>query len=245
MNEQEVIKARMTDLADRAYSRGYTVFSDFLNMNEISILKSMRLSCGYTLYGGYEGAERCMAAFGDPPEFSAFPIVCVSLKPLQQMFADALTHRDVLGALMNSGINRNTLGDILLHENVAYVFCTESMAAYLCQTLTRVRHTTVSCTVTDGLPPLLTEKPAVTELVAASLRADAVIGAVYKLSRSEAARLFDSEKVFINAVLTHKDSTLLKEGDTVSVRGYGRFIFEGAVRQTKKSRTVAAVRIYR
>lgn len=244
MNENELMKARLADLAQRAYDRGYVTYSEFLNMNEISLLKTSKPAMPYVLYGGFPGAERCVAAFGDDIDEQAFPIVCLQIEPLLQKFADKLSHRDVLGALMNLGINRNTLGDILLKENTAYLFCLDTIAPYITENLTRIKHTTVSCQMTDTMPPLLTEEPAVTELVAASLRADAVTGAVYKLSRSEASRLFAAEKVFLNGVVTTKDSVTLKDGDIVSVRGYGRYLFTGIVKQTKKQRLVIAVRRY-
>ena len=38
-------------------------------------------------------------------------------------FAEDLTHRDFLGALMNLGIERGTLGDIILQEKEAFLFC--------------------------------------------------------------------------------------------------------------------------
>ncbi len=245
MNENQLIQARLTELAQRAFERGYTTVSDFLNMHEISLLKTSRLAASYTLYGGYEGAERCLAAFGDAVDTAALPIVCIAITPVQQKFADALTHRDVLGALMHLGIERSTLGDILLHQNTAYLFCLQTIAPYILQNLTRIKHTTVSCCIIDALPPLLTEQPPVTELAVASLRADAVVGAAFRLSRSETSKLFDAEKVFINAVTAKKESTLLKDGDTLSVRGKGKLTVEGIVRQTKKSRLILAVRLYR
>ena len=245
MNENELTKAKLSELSLRAYERGYTVYSDFLNMNEISLLKALKTASPYTLYGGYEAAERCVAAFGEADGLSAFPIVCLQIEPLQQKFADKMSHRDVLGALMNLGINRSTLGDIYLHNNTAFLFCLSTIAPYIEQNLTRIRHTTVSCQTAEAVPAVLSQLPPLTEVITASVRADAVIGAVYRLSRAMASRLFTSEKVFINGVITAKEGQQLKENDIVSVRGYGRFIFEGTVRNTKKNRCIVSVRIYR
>ena len=41
--------------------------------------------------------------------------------PLSQKFADPLTHRDFLGALIALGIRRSVLGDILLRQGKVYV----------------------------------------------------------------------------------------------------------------------------
>ena len=240
MNESEITKKHLEDLAKRSYERGYTVFSDFLNLNEISMLSLSKPVVPYRLYGGYDNAERCVAAFGDGD--TDFPIVCIRIEPANKKFADKLTHRDFLGSLMNLGINRSKLGDILIKDNIGYLFCLDSIAPYICENLTRIKHTTVVCKLAESLPEFANELPEVSEINVSSLRTDAVISAVYKLSRSEASRLFAQEKVFINAVALHKEGTVLKDGDRVSVRGYGRFIFEKELRRTKKDRAVVAVR---
>ena len=243
MNEREITAARLNDLAGRAFSRGYTVYSDFLNMEELSILHSLRLPSAFTLFGGFEGAERCVAAFGEStPE--AFPIVCVCIKPAAKKFAEKLTHRDYLGALMNLGINRCTLGDIAIQDGTAYLFCLQSIAGYITDNLTRIRHTTVRCEAVTELPEFISEKPPETELTVPSLRIDAVIAAVYRLSRNEASALLKGERVFINSRLITKESALLKEGNTVSVRGHGRFIYENTLKTTKKARLVISIRKY-
>lgn len=245
MNENELMKARLSELARRADERGYTTFSEFLNLNEISLLKASRFPVPYRLDGGYDSAERCVAAFGAAANTADMPIVCLRIVPLQQKFADKLTHRDVLGALMHLGIERSTLGDILLHDNTAYLFCLETMAPYILQNLTRIRHTTVQCRLTEQVPQAALPQPESQEIIVPSLRVDAVISAVYKLSRNETAKLFASDKIFINASLISKESVLLKEGNIVSVRGYGRFHFDNTLRTTKKNRMVISVRIYR
>ena len=57
--------------------------------------------------------------------------------------------------------------------------------------------------------------------------------------------LFREKKVFINSRLCEKESAVLKEGDIVSVRGYGRFIFKEEIRTTKRGRLAVRVYIYK
>ena len=111
MENETLLKKRLAELSHRAFERGYTTYSTFLNLQEISILKSLKLDSKYNLFGGYENADRCVAAFSND-EIYSYPIVCIKIKPLQQKFSDKLTHRDFLGALMNLGIEREMLGDI-------------------------------------------------------------------------------------------------------------------------------------
>lgn len=244
MNNLDVLMKRLSELSYRAYDRGYATFSEFLNIDEISEMQKQSLSSKPILFGGYSNAERCVVGFGEI-ESSYFPIVCVKIEPTQQKFADKLTHRDFLGSLMNLGINRNVLGDIKIKDNIGYLFCLESISEYIVDNVNRIKHTTVKCEVIKELPDFINELPEEQEINVSSLRADAVVASIYKLSRNQATQLFNQEKVFINSKVAYKESLMLKDGDIVSVRGFGKFIFEGAIRKTKKDRNIVSVRIYK
>ncbi len=243
MNHNDLIKKRLIELHDRAYTHGYTVYSDFLNIQEQSILKSLGLHC--VTYGGFDMAERVVAGFGDSLTVEDFPIVCLCISPLMQKFSDCLSHRDFLGAVMNLGIKRELIGDILVRENKGYLFCLDKISSYIADNLTNIRHTPVNVTLAKHLPESAYKAPPVTELMVSSLRCDVVLCGVYKLSRSNASKLFNADKVFINSRLINSTSQSLKPGDMVSVRGYGRFLFEGEVRTTRKGNPVIAVKIYK
>lgn len=106
-----MIEKRFNELYNRASQAYCPVYSDFLNLDEQNILALTALPC--VLYGGYDTAERVVAAFGDNAEPDGFPITCIQIKPSNPKFADKLTHRDFLGGLMNLGIKRELLGDIV------------------------------------------------------------------------------------------------------------------------------------
>ncbi len=243
MNDKELLEKRLSELYRRAYERGFNTFSDFLNMDEQSTAAKLALPC--LSFGGYENAERIVIGFGDSIENSDFPICCIKIEPLQQKFADKLTHRDFLGSLMNLGINRSTLGDIIINENSGYVFCLDSISDYIIENLTRVKHTSVKCEKISTEKELKIKEPEEKEIIVSSLRADAVISSVYKLSRNETAELFNKEMVFINSKAVGKASVMLKDNDIISVRHKGRFIFCEELRKTKKDRIVVEVKIYR
>lgn len=223
--------------------RSYTTYSDFLNMDEQSTLASTGLPC--LKYGGYPGAERTVAAFGDNAREGEFPIAILKISPVAEKFADSLTHRDFLGGLMNLGIKRELIGDIIVDGNNGYIFCIDKISAYIADNLNRIKHTTVSVSRVDSLPGTAADSGESAEIIIPSLRLDAVIRAVYKLSRRGGAELILKEKVFVNSRTAENTSYLLREGDIVSVRKMGRFVFNGTVRETKKQRLVAQIQIYR
>lgn len=236
-----MLEKRFEELYNRAYERGYNTFSQFLTMPELSELKKTYLPC--VIYGGYDGAERAVAGFGENVSKGDFPIACIKIKPLNEKFADELTHRDFLGAVMNLGIKRETVGDIIVDGKCGYLICLDGIADYVCDNLTRVRHTSVKAEH-SAVPECTIEKFETVTVLAASKRLDVLIGAVYNLSRSEAVKLISSERVFINSVLTLSPSKTVGDGNIVSVRGCGRFVLSGNVKTTKKGRLVLEIKRY-
>ena len=201
----------------------------------------------YECFGGVAGCERVMARFGNPEELgyeTPFPITCVKISPLQQKFADELSHRDILGAVMNLGIERGCLGDIVLRDNVAYLFATERIAPFICENLTKVKHTSVKCEVTDAPPEGELFRTETMTVNVSSLRADCVVAAVWRLSRGSAEKLFAAQKVFVNGRLTESGSGQLKENDIVSVRGTGRFVYKAVSGNSKKGRLFIEIEKY-
>lgn len=247
MDDLTLFKNRMTELAGASYRKGIWCYSHFLTVAEQGELKKLRLPVGVSLYGGYENAERRLAVFGDEADLgyeASPPVVFLKISPLSEKFSDDLTHRDFLGSLMGLGIKRETLGDILLDGNNAYLICLDSIADYIQTQLTTVRHTSVACEVTASLPENALPKLIPEEILTSSERLDALIAAVYHLSRNAAQGLIAGEKIFCDSVLITSASFVPKPGALISVRGSGRFLYDGVLRSTKKGRHVIAVRKY-
>ncbi|MCR5306013.1 MAG: hypothetical protein K6E36_05900 [Oscillospiraceae bacterium] len=241
---EDFIRHRLGDLAAQSERTGSFTFSPFLNEAELADFYAMAASlprCGVTVWGGIPDAGRVMLRFGDAEQLGyevPFPIVCLRISPLQEKFADSLTHRDVLGAVMHLGIERDVIGDILVTEKTAFLFCAESVSDYLCRELSRVRHTTVRCEPVTAAPEHLRAVYTEQTLQVASLRIDGIIAKVCKLSRSDCLTLFRAKKVFLNGRCTENSSVQLKENDSVSVRGYGKFRFCGTDGTTRKGNLI-------
>ncbi len=241
--KEEYTKKRFEDLAEQSYKGNHYTFTPFLTEAELSEFYEIRhLSpSDYTISGGRENADRVMIRFGNPDDFGYtedFPIKCILIEPLSKKFAEALTHRDFLGCLMNLGIKRSEIGDIVVDEKSAYVFCTEKMAGYICSEITRVRHTVVSCTVTDSLPESDSDKHEEIEVQVSSERIDGVISKVFRISRSVCSELFREKRIFVGGRCCENSSYMLKEDDRISVRGYGKFIFRCISGTTRKGNKI-------
>ena len=248
--EEARLKKRWAELSNKSYAQNIYLFTDFLNLAEQEIFwqcASDFSQSGFRLSGGYDQAERVMIGFGNPQELGyemEFPIQCIEISPLQRKFSEELTHRDYLGALMNLGIDRCTTGDILIEDGTGYLFCNAVISPFIMENLTKIRHTSVKCKSMEQLPAVLKREPVLQELTVASLRIDAVIARLYNIARSSGTELFLSGRIWVNGRRVEKTSLLLKDGDMVSVRGYGKFVFYGQQRQTKKGRLCVAVGRY-
>ena len=244
MDQAQQIKKRLAELQNRGTFGGYTVYTGFLGLEEQSLLAEVTGPRSVPAYGGFDGAERVMAAFGPAPEPADYPITCLHIAPKQEKFAEELTHRDYLGTLMGLGLERRVLGDILPCGKGAYLFCTAGMAEYIETQLHRVRHTEVTCTRADHLPPHLLPQPEDREVIVPSLRLDVLVGAVYNLSRNSADKFFLQQKVFVNGRCVENRAHTVQPGDKISVRGHGRFTAGAPLRRTKKDRLVVPVDVY-
>lgn len=249
--EIQQLKSHLKDLADRSYRQNFYCFTDFLGLGEQECLWGMEKElCGYRyqLWGGYEQAERKVVRFGNKEELGYeedYPIACIHIAPLQAKFADALSHRDFLGALMNLGIERGTLGDIRVVDKEAYLYCLSNMAEYICEHLSQVRHTSVRCTLVAESADVPQEEPQELEVQVPSLRIDVCLAKVYNRSRGEILEAFQGGRVYVDGRLCENNARQLKGGETVNLRGCGKFIYTGERRETRKGKLSVKILVYK
>lgn len=243
------IRKRMMELAEKAETQRCTVFSDFLNIAELAafhtIPKGNFANLDVSLYGGAEDCERQMIRFARRDiDAEPFPVVYIQIKPSHPKFAQALSHRDVLGALMSLGFERRLIGDIFIRENEIYVICQEHIASYICESLREIRNTAVRCAVVREIPDGTGVHLSRLMVQASSERVDAVSAKVFGLSRGDSQKLFSAGLVLVNGKVSENSSYLLKPDDLISIRGKGRFRFRCIQNYSKKGKANIAVDVY-
>lgn len=245
MNNKEVgfLLNRIKDLASACHLREIPTNTFFLNLYEQTVFHSIVSlpPVKYAVCGGYENAERKIVCFlpyyMDIDNFSpADYISCISIKPANLKFAQALSHRDYLGALMNLGVERHVIGDICIGENAAYVIVLNTVADLLIREISFVKHTKVQAEKVSLSEISNVKQGDIRIANISSNRLDALISSVYNISRNDATKYIAAEKVFINSSAVSSHSKSLSEGDIVSVRGLGRFRFIGKESLTRKGR---------
>lgn len=168
---------------------------------------------------------------------------CVKIVPLNPKFADdKLTHRDYLGALINLGIERDCIEDILVGDSEAFVFTTDTMGPFINENLAKVKHTDVKTELVDESECTIVPQFDEVGVNVASERIDVIIAGVYNLSRNSAAKLINAEYVKLNNVICTNAGKTVPVGASVSVRNHGKFYYDGIDGTTKKSRLYVKIR---
>lgn len=250
--ELQQLKNRLAELAQKAYSRNIYTYTPFLGLAEQQAFYAVEREVSYAgcaMEGGSPLCERKIIRFGDPGYEEAYPIARIEVLPRAPKFAEKLTHRDFLGAVMNLGIERDMVGDIFVldgkqDKNGALFFCHETIADYIVGHLEQVRRTAVTCTRSQEELAVERAEPERVSLTVSSPRADGVIAKVCHLSRQDSQELFRMGRIFVNGIATENESLHLKEGDAVTVRGFGKFIFYGQSGVSKKGKERVEVGVF-
>jgi len=256
--ENLFFQKRLLESAQLAFQKGIPVYTDFLGLAEQNLfMESLRQfpAVTYSVYGGTKGAERYCICFDGTqvvpgfqktePEYpEVFPISCISVTPSGLKYSESLTHRDYLGAILHLGIARSKIGDIYMKEKTAYVFCTESIADFLCKELIQVKHTQVHCEITTPDSEVLAPEFKEISGTVASLRLDALLALAFQASRTSLSAYIDGGKTYVNGKLITKGGELVAEEDIVSVRGKGRFFLSKINHNTKKGRISVTLKKY-
>lgn len=246
MNQTELKleTARFTDLVKRAVRSSRPVFSEFLNPDAqqrlMALARREGLECGQ--FGGSADPERAIVGLWqmgcDPLES---PIAVVRLK-WDGRYA-SVQHRDVLGAVLALGMERERLGDIRLEGDAAYLAVQPAMAAYLIGALDSVGRASVKAEYYDGeLPEAEKGERAVVNVP--SLRLDAVLAQTLRLARAKAQTLIKGGAVRLNWQETDRTDAEVSDGDVISVRGHGRVKVLKVAGESRKGRLFVEVETF-
>lgn len=239
--EEQLLRKRFLELARTADDKGICTYTDFLTLNEISIFGSIKFelpNINYELSGGYDCAERKVLCFYGDDSVKAFSnyITCIRILPLNKKFSDDLNHRDFLGSIMNVGIERSKIGDILVKEKEGFVFCETVISNFIIDNLDKVKHTNIRCEIVkDDIPDIQPNYQEIRGTVS-SPRLDSVIALAFHSSRTSILGLISGGKVYVDGRLIESNSYMLKENEIVSVRGLGKFIYKELQNQNKKGK---------
>ena len=244
--QRKILEARINDAIIRAEQKQAPQFVGFLDSSgsamAVAIAKTQKAK--FMLFGGHPLAER--QYFGTFPEWcepetDSFPITRLKVKNKSDR---AFTHRDVLGALMSAGIERDTVGDIVITEKDAVVFVSNGVVKHIVSHIQKIASAGVEITVDDSTELEVTERFSEHNGTVASLRLDCVVAELANCSRTKATELIEGGFVAVSGLEILKVTAEIKAGDTVSIRKIGKFAIDRCDRVTKKGRIALEYRKY-
>lgn len=244
----EQLAAKLLDLAEAAHKTRRFKVSEFLDphaFNVAEIIAANYDSVKIEANGGFNHAERVKAAFiaedfyGQPDFGMAY-----FLATWDKRYYD-LSHRDVLGAFMGTGLKREALGDIVFVPEGCQFVVEKELVNYLKSNLLSIGSAPVELKEI-AVEELLQkeEKVKIINATVADLRLDAVAAAGYGVSRSHMAEEIKSLNVKLNWKEAKKAAQSVVEGDIISFRGRGRVEVAEVKGTTKKGRISVTLKRY-
>ena len=234
-DQDKLFSSKLDDGAALCEKRHKAFFFSFFSEREQMLARRHLDSAGFHNYafdGGYPDAERkILGLFYDEPE--TFPLCAIVLTFRR---CDKLTHRDFLGALMSLGIERETVGDILVEDGRCVIFVKSEIRDYITSQLFKVG--SVGVKLDDAEPETLPKGRGYEEkdYTVSSLRLDAVVAAMTGLSREKTKSVILSGHVTHNYTDCQNISQRIGEKDIITVRGKGKYVINGVLGETKKHR---------
>lgn len=243
--KDELLLRKLEDGLRKA--RGRPAFLGFLDESQQATLKealTYRREAAPLFWGGFPGAQRAMLGlFPDyqDPDPSAFPLGAVTFTYRPE---DKPGHRDFLGAMLALGVERSVIGDIRVGEGRSVAFVKEEMAAYFADNLKKIGRIGVKTAL--GAEEPLPGGPTFLEIkgVAASSRLDCLTAVMARTSREKASAMVQAGLVQLNHKETLSPSARVEAGDTLSIRGQGKFILDRLGPKTQKGRLSVQGRKY-
>ncbi len=251
-DENDLLIAKVWDKKKFCDTRNKITYTDFLNEKEQAIIsRNMNLGNAF-FYGGNENADRKILVFcpGKIDEELARKSLNSVLSVLRIVLPNEMKgeyeHRNYLSALIKIGIERSKIGDILVDNDGADIIIFNANKEFVKQALmelTRFKKSRFEEVDIENVRNKIDNFEDMT-IIVASMRTDNIVSELARCSRSGADEYITDERVLVNYETVLKGSKLVENGDVVTIRGKGKFIIDGLVRNTRNDRYVLKVRKY-
>ncbi len=246
-NDEKILFSNIFDKIKKAANLSYPLFTSFLTpiqQKRLDERKKIADKVSFTSFGGYNLSERKMYAFSSEGnvENDAFPIDKIKLSTKDKKVFD---HRAYLGSILSLGIKREKIGDIVIMEDCAIVFCTGDITEFLLYNLTKISNSFVDCTLyyEDVIVDDNKRFKEVSKTVS-SLRLDCIVSAFCDKSRSVSDSLINEGAVSVNYEVAKNNSYKVSNGDVISVRGFGKAVLQTDFPLSKKGKNRILIKYY-
>lgn len=235
-DKDELFYSKLDDAICLCLTRQKPYFFSFMSERKQKLAENYLKTCcfnNYSFFGGYDNSERKILGLFYDGIMSEFPVSALEFTFRK---CDKLTHRDFLGALMSLGIEREILGDILVEDGRCVIFVKSELKEYISSQINKIGN--VGVKIKDADLNKLPQGRGVEEIsyIVSSLRLDNIIAAVTGLSREKTKTLILSGNVCVNFMQNQNISYTIRQGDSFTIIGKGKFILDTILGETKKGR---------
>lgn len=244
--EEQVFIEQIFDWIQQVNIQYVPYLTNFLNPRQIFILESVMgqfEDLNYQTYGGYKGSEQ-QRVFIYPPYYEPnekdFELVLFEIN-YPSKFAE-LSHGQILGSIMATGISRSNLGDIITDgQRWQFVF-DQKMSTFIKLNLEKIGNIHINLeekSFNERIDSI--SEWEVEEVIVASMRIDVFLARALNISRNRAKQLIENQKIKNNWVQVDRPDLEVEEHDILSIRGYGRLQIQQQIRTTKKDNLVVKI----
>ena len=253
-SEYKLLIAKVIDKYEFSKTKNKITYTDFLNISEISVVKKLlkeeRIQ-NYIIYGGKEETDRSLLIFY-PEKFSK-EMVEKNFEKIFEVIRIKLPnnikydHREFLSGIMKLGIIREKFGDIIVTDFGADIIVLSEISNILLndlKTLTRFRKSEITIQSIKDLSLLENEYEDI-NIIVSSIRLDNFVAELANCSRNNSEEIINEGRVFINSINEFKASKKINVNDIITIRGKGKFIFDGIEKETRSGRYLLNMRKYK
>lgn len=254
--QEKLLIAKLTDKIKECKTKNKIVNTEFLNMHQKSIIQKEinRLKeKNYMFFGGYKDAHSEVLVIY-PQKFteeivqSNMKNIITTIKiKLPKELIGKYEHKNYLSAVMLQGLGRERIGDIIVHNDEAYIIVLKENSEYLKNSLknmTRFKKSQIDIIDLEHIKI----KPQEFEefnIKVASNRIDAIVAEIARTSRNKAEEYIDNKKVSINYQEESKYTRSVKEKNVIVIRGKGKFIIEHIGDKNQKGKVTINIKKYK
>lgn len=252
--EYKILVAKIIDKYEFCITKNKITYTDFLNISEVSILKKILREeniNNYIFWGGKKEADRQILIFY--PERFSLEMVEKNYNKIFKVIRIELPnnikyeHKEFLSGIMKLGVRREKFGDIIVYNHGADIIVFSEICNILVEDLkllTRFRKSRIIVVDICELLDIKTEFENI-NIIVSSLRLDNFVSELAKCSRNQASEVIKVGRVFVNSINEFKDSKKINLNDVITIRGKGKFIFDGVEKETRSNRYLLNIRKYK
>lgn len=234
--EDKYVKANIKkaiSLLEKSFYTRKEVPSFFLNPFEISVLNDIaKINNIEIVFLSYNESSERQIFVANPYSNEINTKDYISVLKFKK---NNIKHPDVLGALLNLGLERNDIGDIYVGDEICEFVVLNKDKDFVKFNLSKIKNERVNIDFKkDNILNLQKIDYIENRGFVSSLRLDNIVSEFINLSRSKAKILIQRRSVKVNYQIIDNPSKIIDENSLISIRKEGRFIFDKVIGKSKK-----------